>query len=455
MFSFHIVKRLTIPKNVRQFASIFHRNSYRLYIVGGAVRDHLLGIPITDYDFSTDATPDEVMSLFRHVIPTGVAHGTVTVIFKGEHYEVTTFRTEFGYSDSRHPDSITFVTDFDQDLSRRDFTVNALAADTVTGRIIDMHDGIADLRRGVLRAIGDPETRFAEDSLRILRGYRFISTLQFTFEEATKQAAIRLAHTISQVSQERIREELNKMLQAKKPSLGLFALHDHGVLPHILPELSACAGIGQKGIHAFDVLTHSIISCDGAPKDNLIVRWAALLHDIGKPKSLSHDAQGLPTFHRHEHYSAELADTILSRLKFSNRERQAIVHLIRNHMFHYTPDWSDAAVRRFIARVGLDAIHDLFLLREADSYGASGTWERNEKNKELMQRIESCLEAESAFTIKDLAVNGSDLISAGIPQGVIIGRILQELLETVLDDPAQNSKEQLLKLSLNLYKKYS
>ncbi len=419
------------------------------------MRDHLLGNENSDYDFATDATPDEVIELFHHVIPTGITHGTVTVIFKGEHFEVTTFRTESGYADNRHPDSIEFVADLSEDLSRRDFTINALAVDTKDSKIIDEHEGLSDLKDRVIRAIGSPRSRFTEDALRILRGYRFTAVLDFCIEPETKEAAKGLVHTISNISVERIRDELNKMLSSDKPSIGLIAMKDDGLLDYILPELTECHQIEQKGVHKFDVCMHNIYSCDGAPKDNLIVRWAALLHDIGKPESLGTDEKGFPTFYLHERISSSIADGVLRRLKFSNTDRLRILHLITHHMFHYTPQWSDAAIRRFISRVGVDYLDDLFLLRIADSYGAAGVPVNDSLLVEFTTRINTILAQESAFMIRDLAVSGKDLIEAGIPKGPFIGHILKELLDTVLDDPKCNTRDDLIRLSINIFEKLS
>jgi putative nucleotidyltransferase with HDIG domain len=445
------VRKFPLTKTIREFSSVFHQAHFRLYVVGGAVRDYLLGKPVGDFDFTTDASPDDVTGLFRSVIPTGIEHGTVTVLFHGEPFEVTTFRTETGYTDSRHPDSVTFVAELEEDLSRRDFTVNALAADTANGNIIDLHDGIVDLKNRVMRAIGDPRKRFGEDSLRILRGYRFLSTLQGTFEDQTLEAARELAGTITGVSPERIKDELEKILASSKPSLSLFPMHEHGLLAYILPELTECVGVGQKGSHAFDVLTHSILCCDGAPQENRIVRWAALLHDIGKPEAKQTDSQGQTIFHRHEMISAQKADALLRRLKFSNHDRKRITHLIAHHMFHYTRQWSDAAVRRFISRVGLEYVDDLVALRYADAYAVEGKPPKADIASELLDHIKRVLASEHAFTIKDLAVNGNDLIESGIPKGKTIGIILDQLLETVLDDPAMNKKKRLLEVARRFY----
>ncbi len=447
------MRRIRIQPIISEFASLFHRNGFSLYIVGGAVRDHLRGCPNSDYDFTTDATPDEMCRIFRHVIPTGIGHGTVTVIYKGNHFEVTTFRTEEGYQDHRHPDAVTFVTNLSEDLSRRDFTINALAVDTADGTVIDEHHGIEDLSAGIIRAIGDPYERFGEDSLRILRGYRFTAVLGFHFEESTRAAASALSDQVAGVSAERIREELNKMLSSARPSIGLLAMLSDGLLKVILPELADGDGIEQKGAHRLDICRHGILSCDGAPADNLTVRWAALLHDIGKVQAREIGDDGVPTFYLHERYSAELADTLLRRLKFSNSERERIVHLIGAHMFGYTPEWGDAAVRRFVAKTGVEYLEELFLLRAADSYGTAGLRTNDPLLLEFRDRIESVLEADAAFTVKDLAVSGRDLISAGIKPGPQLGYILEELLDTVLDDPSNNTKERLLVIAVRLYEK--
>ena len=257
-----------VPENIRRFASIFRDNGHKLYIVGGAVRDHLLGIPNSDYDFCTDAKPEEVISMFRHVIPTGIKHGTVTVLFKADTFEVTTFRTEGAYSDARHPDSVTFVTDLAEDLSRRDFTVNAFAADCLDGKIIDLFDGMKDLKDRTIRAIGVPRERFEEDALRIMRLARFCSKLGFEPDPETQKAATELCNNISNVSQERIYDELSKILLTKHPTVGLRLLEDMGVLEIILPELTECRRIGQTKVGANDVLEHIYNTVDAAASWN-------------------------------------------------------------------------------------------------------------------------------------------------------------------------------------------
>ncbi|MFA6688568.1 MAG: CCA tRNA nucleotidyltransferase [Sphaerochaetaceae bacterium] len=433
-----------LDSTIREFADRFDNTGHSLYVVGGAVRDWLLGIPNDDYDFTTDAKPEEVMAMFRKVIPTGIKHGTVTVLYKGARYEVTTFRIEDEYQDHRHPQSVRFVRNLEEDLKRRDFTINAIAADALTGQIIDRHNGIGDLGRKVIRAIGDPRQRFAEDALRILRACRFATKLDFEIDTATYEAMRELAPTLRHVSGERVRDELVKMLSCKHPLHGFELLHASGILQVLLPEVEAGDRVEQKGMHRYDVLTHGFYACQAAADLDapLEVRIAALLHDIGKPSVRHEDENGDFTFYKHEFVSEKQAKDILDRLKFSNSERDRILNLIRNHMFHYTSDWSDGAVRRFIARVGEDALGNLFLLRLADQKAICGRCDFSTL-QELQDRIERILKNRDALTVKDLAINGNDLLSLGIPADQRMGVILARLLEAVLDDPSQNTKEQL------------
>lgn len=443
-----------IDATIREFASVFDAAGFSLYVVGGAVRDWLLGIQNDDYDFTTDAMPEEVIKLFRKVIPTGIKHGTVTVLFRDSQYEVTTFRTDGEYHDHRHPDQVHFVRNLEEDLKRRDFTINALAANARTGEIIDMHDGIGDLRLRIVRAIGNPLERFSEDALRILRACRFVTKLDFAIEPETFDAMRTLAPMLSHVSGERIRDELLKILCCRDPLRGLRLMVDCGILSVVLPELAAGEGIEQRGFHEHDVLTHNLLACQSAADLDapLSVRIAALLHDIGKPQVRKESEEGMYTFHRHEFESEKLAGRVLGRLKFSNDERAQILNLIRNHMFHYTSDWSDGAVRRFIARVGADAIQNLFLLRLADQKAIAGTCDYGTL-QELSERIEKIRRDGDALSVKDLAIDGRDLMSLGVPPGPKMGTILGQLLETVMDDPRQNTKENLNLIAAKLFEK--
>lgn len=449
------MKKLRLPRLVKEFGELFHRNGFNCYLVGGAVRNMVLGHKPTDYDFATDAEPQQVMQIFRAVIPTGIKHGTVTVIFKGHHFEVTTFRVEGTYSNARHPDEIRFTPDLFEDLKRRDFTINSMAVHLVDGSLVDPHEGREDLKRKLVRAIGVPAERFREDGLRLLRACRFAAQLEFSIEEQTQHAMTATVNTILQVSAERIRDELVKMLSAERPSVGLRIMEATGLLRLILPELAACRGVEQGGFHSYDVLDHLLLACDGAPADNETVRLAALLHDIGKATAVQSDEDGGVSFHRHEQDSEEMCHAVMRRLKFSREEEKNVCHLVAQHMFNYTPEWSDGAVRRFISRVGPQQLPDLFDLRIADQYGMHGVPPRHDSLTPLRDRVQSVLEQENALSIRDLAVNGHMLArEAGIPKGPDMGVVLEHLLDTVMDDPSMNTKEKLLALARSFYATY-
>ena len=440
-----------IPENIRQFASIFRENGHRLYIVGGAVRDHLLGRKNSDYDFCTDAKPEEVIPMFRRVIPTGIKHGTVTVLFKGDSFEVTTFRTEGAYSDQRHPDSVTFVTDLSEDLSRRDFTVNAFAADCLDGSIIDLFDGMKDLKAKTIRAIGNPRERFEEDALRLMRLARFCSKLGFEPDPDTKQAATQLSASISNVSQERIYDELSKILMTEKPTVGLRLLEDIGVLEHILPELTECRRIEQTKVGATDVLEHIYNTVDAAAHFNYSynVRLAALLHDIAKPQTMIINPYGIMRFFGHDIKSAQMARVVMRRLKCSNQLTDTVCNLIENHMVKYRDNWTDGAVKRFIKRVGKENINELFELQWCDQIASEGK-SKVEEYDPFIRRIKEL--ENQPMSVKDLAVSGDDLAQAGIPKSKVMGEILDELLEMVIDYPTLNEKETLINQAILLYK---
>ena len=439
---------------LKDVARIFSTAGFECFLVGGAVRDMIAGFPTTDYDLATDARPEEVMKLFPRVVPTGIKHGTVTVLTHGLEMEVTTFRAESDYSDGRHPDRVFFSGNIQEDLSRRDFTMNALAVDLATSKLIDLHGGLRDIRHRTIRAIGDPSERFAEDGLRLLRACRFSSQLEFTVEPGTRDAMLRCREHIQNISAERIQDELVKTLSSREPSRALFLMDETGLLGLILPELESGKGVEQKGIHQFDVLAHSIYSCDGAPQDRIEIRLAALLHDIGKPKARAVGPDGMVSFHRHEEYSAEMAGAILRRLRFSNAVEERVCRLIRHHMFNYEENWNDSAVRRFVARVGLDSIDDLFLLRRADTYGAVGHFVDDRRLAAFRKHIDSVMAQESALSLSDLVINGNDLAQIGIPRGPIMGRVLGEILETVLDDPSMNRRDVLLDVARRFYERH-
>jgi poly(A) polymerase/tRNA nucleotidyltransferase (CCA-adding enzyme) len=450
---------LVIPGVLKRFSAVFLRQGFQCYLVGGAIRDMLIGRRLTDFDVATDALPEQVQDLFRRVIPTGIKHGTVTVLFQGTRFEVTTFRIDREYLDGRRPDSVVFTPSIEEDLKRRDFTINAMAYDLAGRRLLDPHGGREDLRQGVLRAIGVPLERFLEDGLRPLRACRFAAQFGFTIEPETFAAIPSSLDTVRKVSAERIREELVRLLAAPEPSIGFRLMRRSGLLALLLPELDAASGVEQRGrqpgtpaLHCFDVLEHSMRSCDAAPPANFVVRLAALLHDIGKPQTLERSESGDLKFHGHELASAELTEGLLRRLRFSNEAIRRTCHLVRNHMYNYTDQWSDAAVRRLVARVGEENLPDLLALRRADQIGTCGDTTPSASLIAFEKRLEQVLAGAHAFSLKDLAVDGDALMAAlGLPPGPKIGILLAQLLDSVLADPSMNERERLLEIARRFY----
>ncbi len=437
----------------------FERAGFSAYLVGGAVRDMIMGKPAHDWDVATNARPEEVSKIFKKVIPTGIAHGTVTVIFMGIHIEVTTFRTEADYSDGRHPDKVEYAGKIEEDLSRRDFTMNAIAADLKDGTLVDPFEGQKDIKAKIIRCVGEPAERFNEDGLRPVRALRFASQLGFSIESRTLEAIPSALPVCAKVAVERFHDELLKMVTSAKPSIGLRLMEECGIMQLFIPELCVCRGVEQKGFHNFDVLDHLFYSCDGAPSSRPEVKLAALFHDVAKPAVRAVGKDGVYTFYQHENESAKLTQKILDRLHFSKQCSTYVCHLIKQHMFFYESTWTDAAVRRFLMRIEYaqnnEVLTDLFDLRFGDLYGMNCQPASPDHLKEFSCRIEKILTEQSALGLKDLAVNGRDLMDSGIPAGKIIGQILNELLETVVDDPDFNQKEKLLPLAQNLYARYN
>lgn len=438
---------------LKEIASIFASGGKKAYLVGGAVRDMVRGKEAGDWDLATDAEPAEVMRFFRKVIPTGIKHGTVTILFKGRSLETTTFRTESGYSDSRRPDSVSYAKTIEEDLSRRDFTMNAVAVELPSGRVVDPYGGISDIRRRLIKCVGDPAERFDEDGLRPLRAARFCAQLEFDLDDPTREAIPGALGKTALVAAERVRDELDKTLRADRPSRGFRVMERSGLLALILPELARCRGVEQKGNHRFDVLDHLILACDAAPADRPVVRLAALFHDIGKPAVEAIDKSGVRTFHRHEEESARIAEVIMGRLRYPTAIIKSTTHLVATHMFHYEDSWTDAAVRRFLVRVGVENLDDVFALRRADTWATSGIEPSPAAQLPFRDRIEAILAESRALTLKDLAVGGNDLAALGIPKGPRMGAILGELLETVLDDPGMNDRNALLEVARRLHER--
>lgn len=424
---------------------------FECYPVGGAVRDLLIGRKCTDYDFATNARPEEVASLFRNVIPTGIKHGTVTILHKNWHFEVTTYRIEGKYSDNRRPDEIRYAKSIEEDLSRRDFTINALALDIANRKIIDLFEGMQDLEAMLIRTIGDPDQRFNEDALRMLRACRFASTLGFIVEKSTYDSIKRNASLIMNISHERIRDEFLKIMASPIPSIGLEHLRESGMMQILMPELLEGYGLEQNRFHQYDVYYHNLASCDATAEltDDVDVRIAALFHDIGKPQSLRNTGDN-NTFYNHEVISYHKSKHILRRLKFSNTSIQKILLLVRNHMFHYTEEWTDGAVRRLMRKAD-PFLKELFILREGDRIGSGKKGGNSRIIDQLKRKIDQIIEDENALKTKDLAINGLDIMRIrNIQPSKEVGLILEMLLQKVLDDPSLNTKENLEKLAAEM-----
>ncbi|MDR0403050.1 MAG: HD domain-containing protein [Treponema sp.] len=447
---------LKIHPVLREIAAVFSAAGKEVYLVGGAVRDLLLGREAVDWDIATNARPEEVIGLFKKVIPTGIKHGTVTIRYKGRSVEATTFRTESGYSDGRRPDTVRYAAAIEEDLSRRDFTMNAAAIKLPEGTLTDPFGGRDDIRRRIIRCVGKPAERFAEDGLRPLRALRFASQLGFELEEATLGAIRGALPTTAKVASERIRDELDKIIASPNPVRGFRLMEETELLHLLLPELAACRNVEQKGYHRFDVLDHSLLACGYAAEQGFSreVRLAALFHDTGKPAVRRLGENGVWTFYNHERESGKRAFEIMSRFRYPNAVIEKVLRLIGEHMFHYEDNWTDAAVRRFIIRAGEDLIPELMRLRLADTAGTSGAAPDPAALLPFTRRIEKVLARNRALSLKDLAVNGRDLLAIGVAPGRRVGIILNELLEAVVDDPELNSREKLLEIAGNINARY-
>lgn len=439
---------------IESIAKTFNDNGFECFMVGGSVRDSLLGLDANDFDFATNARPRDVMRLFRRVAPTGIKHGTVTLLIGSNTFEVTTYRSDGTYADGRHPDSIEFSDSIEEDITRRDFTINGLAYNVLTQEVIDIVDGIEDLKRKIIRTIGKPHDRLNEDGLRSYRACRLASKLDFTIDKETLASIHDTLQVAKVVSIERIRDEFMKLLETKKPSVGIEYLRVTGLLDLFLPELSECFGVDQNKYHMYDVYYHCVYSCDGADTGDVIIRLAALLHDIGKVPTRREGGEGENIFYNHEVVGARMTRRIMKRMKFSNEDIERTVNLVYNHMFHYTDEWTDGAVRRFMRKVGVENINDIFALRKADRKGNGSREGLPAPIRELERRIEKVIEAENAITVRDLEIGGHEIMREfDVTPGPIIGKLLNELLEIVLDSPECNNRETLIEKARELFPK--
>jgi tRNA nucleotidyltransferase (CCA-adding enzyme) len=438
------IDRIDIPPKVKIVLDTLGDNGYEAYAVGGCVRDSVLGRTPQDWDVTTSALPAEVKALFPHTIDTGIAHGTVTVMIDHEGFEVTTYRIDGEYEDGRHPKSVSFTSKLTEDLRRRDFTINAMAYNETTG-LVDIFGGQEDLKRGVIRCVGEARERFTEDALRMLRAVRFAGQLGFEVDNDTLSAMRELSPNLSKVSAERIQIELNKLIVSDHPELIAMA-YETGLTSIFLPEFDEMMVTPQNNPHhMYTVGEHTIQALMQSPPDKN-VRLAILFHDIAKPRCRTTDDNGIDHFHGHPALGADMASEILHRLKYDNDTIKSVCALIRWH--DDMPELSLRLIRRAINRIGADRYPAIFELKRADILAQSEY--RKEEKLEWLRGYEAIyndiIEQKQCTSVKELAVDGKDVIACGVEPGKQIGNILNELLEIVLDDPAQNERDNLIEL---------
>ncbi|MGE5425944.1 MAG: CCA tRNA nucleotidyltransferase [Bacillota bacterium] len=455
---------MQIPGFITDILSRLQAAGYTSELVGGCVRDLLMGKEPKDWDLACSARPEEILQVF----PEGKYEndfGTVIIPCRNEKHEllaaveVTTYRSEKGYSDARHPDEVRFEKDLEKDLERRDFTVNAMAFRLVPEgqyvfgdqafSLVDLFGGLKDIRKKVIRAVGEPADRFKEDALRMMRAIRFCAQLGFELEPKTQRAIVKLAGSLKFVAKERIRDEFVKILSAEKPDEGILALHEAKLLQYIMPELEQGVGVRQNHHHIYPVFKHNILSLRHCPSQEWQVRLAALLHDVGKPKARKL-ISGKVTFYNHEYIGAKMTDKIMFRLRFKTEDRERVVNLVRNHMFYYNVgEVTAASVRRLISKVGRENLKDLIELRVADRLGSGTPKAMPYKLRHLQYMMEKV--QHDPVSVKMLAINGHDLMdNVGLAPSPKIGAILDVLLGEVLEDPERNNKDYLLSRSQSL-----
>ena len=444
--------QIILPEQVSFIINTLNQAGFEAYAVGGCVRDSIMGRVPDDWDITTSADPQQVKKLFRRTIDTGIQHGTVTVMLQKTGYEVTTYRIDGEYEDNRHPKEVIFTKSLEEDLKRRDFTVNAMAYHPGEG-LVDLFDGIGDMEKKCIRCVGQAEERFSEDALRMMRGVRFSAQFGYQIEEQTREAIRKLRENLRNVSAERIRVELVKLLVSPHPDYLRIAC-DLGITKVILPEFDVCMETPQHNPHhCYSVGEHTLEGLKAVRADK-VLRLAMLLHDIGKPLTKTTDENGKDHFKKHPKESARLAQDILHRLKFDNDTLKKVCRLVEFH------DWSIdleenvkiSTVRRLIANIGEDAFPDMFEINRADLLSQSSYLrERKLAKQEMLESMyREIMEKQECLSLKDLAVGGKDLLAQGIKPGKELGEILQRMLADVFEDPAHNKKEYLLE-NLNLY----
>ncbi len=438
--------KIHIPPLPLRAIEALNSAGFEAYAVGGCVRDSLIGISPNDWDIATSAEPEQVKKLFQKTADTGLKHGTVTVLLDNESFEITTFRIDGEYRDNRKPEEVRFTRSLKEDLSRRDFTVNAIAYHPSHG-LIDPFDGACDIQKRIIRSVGDAEKRFNEDALRILRAIRFSAQLGFEIDTKTLEGIKGTSFLLSNISSERIRDELTRLLLSHNP-MKFSLLNDTGILSHVLPELGPCFTTEQRHpYHIYNVALHSLVAVQSI-EPHPVLRWAMLLHDTGKPHTRTTDEKGTDHFYGHHHKSSEIADAVLKRLKFDNKTIDTVCRLVKNHDRQIEPE--PRAVRRAICSIGEDIFGLLLKVREADIKAQNpaflpGRLERLNKIRDIYMEIKAMGQC---LSTRELAINGNDLIASGFSQGKEIGSILKKLLKEVVNNPGLNQRKFLLAMAL-------
>ncbi|MBI2022320.1 HD domain-containing protein [Candidatus Daviesbacteria bacterium] len=435
---------MDLPSEVKDLFEKFTKNGFQLFIVGGAVRDLLLGKEVQDWDFTTDAKPDEILELFSEGFYDN-KFGTVGLDSPLGILEITTMRKEGDYRDHRHPVEVSWTNKIEEDLARRDFTVNAMAMDR-NGNLVDPFSGKEDIKNKLIKAVGEPDQRFQEDALRLIRAVRIATQLEFDIELKTLESIKKNAQLLKEISEERIRDEFFKLLESKDPHQGVLKLREAGILQIILPEVEKCFGIIQEGPkheRIYDIGEHSLLSLKHCPSINPLVRFAALIHDIGKPDTKNIQPDGNVTFYGHDIVGGKLTEKITQRFRLSKRNSEKLTNLVRWHMFTVDEKQTDSAVRRFIRNVGLENVDDMMAVRIGDRLGGGTEKEISWRMQMFRQRIDEVLK--KPFSIADLKVNGKDVMEVlKIKPGPKVGEILNKLFKEVLEDSSKNSRDYLL-----------
>ena len=436
---------MNLPADVQNIISVLESNGHEAYAVGGCVRDCILGKVPHDWDITTSALPEQVKALFSRTFDTGIEHGTVTVLMHGEGYEVTTYRVDGKYEDGRHPKEVTFTASLEEDLKRRDFTINAMAYNDTKG-LVDLFGGKSDLDSGIIRAVGNPTERFTEDALRMLRALRFSAQLGFEIEKDTYDAIKTLAPTLERISAERIQVEMVKLVTSDHPER-IRDVYETGLTKVFFPEFDTmmeCEQVNKH--HQYSVGEHTIVSM-GLVEPDKVLRLTMMLHDVAKPVCKTTDEKGQNHFKLHPIEGEKIAKTVLRRLKFDNDTTDKVCNLVRNH--DDRPEISPRNIRRMIIRVGQDNFDNLLAVKRADTL-AQSMYHREEKLQyiaDLKAAFDEVVAAGDCLSIKDLQINGKDLLDMGVPQGQRIGEVLKSIFDQVVEDPELNQRETLLNMA--------